>query len=323
MVFMLRVTLTLFFALIVAAASEGEASAQTRDAVIQLQFEEGLRHYDAGNHESALASFREVLELRSSPNARLYVARCLRELGRLAEAVSEYLLTAREAEELARQETRYDATQQAALQEMEALRSRIGSVIVSVEDAPEDMHLSVSGRDIPRQALALPLPVDPGEALIRAEAPGCTPAERRVSVDAGQTVEVHLSLEPDPDGDVALTTESSARRRSALMAATFSTIGLTVLSGAVTTALGVLTLRQNDEAWEICGDEPCTPQHFVLLDEGETYQLWTNITIGFTSAFAIASLVLALVTPWRSRNTSESTAWIPSPRGPGIWAFRW
>jgi len=64
-------------------AAGGTQSAD--DKAIAL-FTEGQKLYEQGNYSAALEKFRQVDELMKSPNARLYMARCQRELGRLPEA---------------------------------------------------------------------------------------------------------------------------------------------------------------------------------------------------------------------------------------------
>ena len=153
--------------------------------------------------------------------------------------------------------------------------------------------------------LELPLPVDPGETVIRVEAPEHEPTERVVAVDAGESVTLRFSLEPIRD---ATPSETPVRGRRALLAATFVTLGLAVLSGAVTAALGVLTLQRNDEAWSACGEEPCPPAHFDLLEQGESFQLWTNVMIGVTTVCAVGALVLSIVTFRRVRTSPDASS---------------
>ena len=54
--------------------------------------------YDAKHYAEALTAFRASHDVVKSPNTRLMIARCLRELGRLGEAYAETAATIAEAE---------------------------------------------------------------------------------------------------------------------------------------------------------------------------------------------------------------------------------
>ena len=63
----------------------------------QTHFLKGKASFDRNDLPGALEEFRASLEIVASPNARLYVARTLREMGRLVEAYAEFGRTAAEA----------------------------------------------------------------------------------------------------------------------------------------------------------------------------------------------------------------------------------
>ena len=60
------------------------------------RFAQAQSLYDAGNFTGALPIFEELTRETSSPNARFYVARCLRELGRTVEAYDAMVATVRD-----------------------------------------------------------------------------------------------------------------------------------------------------------------------------------------------------------------------------------
>src|SRR5437868_6752686 len=65
--------------------------------VDRVRFKAAQQLYDKGDFAGALALFRDVMGINGSPNARLYAARCLRELGRLPEAYEELTIAIRDA----------------------------------------------------------------------------------------------------------------------------------------------------------------------------------------------------------------------------------
>src|SRR4051812_38442643 len=81
-----------------ARAEGGAASAARVEAAdAEALFFGGQSLYDKGAFAAALVAFRASHARIASPNSSLYVARCLRELGRPAEAYDEYARAMREA----------------------------------------------------------------------------------------------------------------------------------------------------------------------------------------------------------------------------------
>jgi tetratricopeptide (TPR) repeat protein len=85
-------------------------------------YREGLELYDEREYESALERFAESFRTLTSPNSKLYVARCLRAIGRTEEAVAAYEQAAQLAKERAPVEAKYEQTYQNALRELAVLR---------------------------------------------------------------------------------------------------------------------------------------------------------------------------------------------------------
>ncbi len=85
-------------------------------------YREGLELYDERQYESALDRFTESYSALASPNSKLYVARCLRSIGRTEEAVVAYEQAAQLAKERSAVESKYTLTYQNALRELAVLR---------------------------------------------------------------------------------------------------------------------------------------------------------------------------------------------------------
>lgn len=85
-------------------------------------YREGLELYDERQYESALDRFAESYSAQASPNSKLYVARCLRSIGRTDEAVVAYEQAAQLASERSVAEAKYALTYQNAMRELAVLR---------------------------------------------------------------------------------------------------------------------------------------------------------------------------------------------------------
>ncbi len=285
-------------------AAPRDVTAQTPESIAQLRFEEGLRQYDARDYEAALQSFLGALELSSSPNARLYVARCLRDLGRLAEAISEYHIAAREAEDLTHSEARYAATQQAADSERQAIASNVSWLVLRLTSPPPGLTIRVGEREVPLQALELPIPVDPGPVQVHAEAPGFQSSRNTLTLVAGQRRVVELTLSrrssdehaPDEDTDSLSTAPSTSHQVNGLAISTYTFIGLTIAAGAALSVLGALALQCFNDLQSECGDGPCPSGYAEEIEAGRAFRLETNVLIGVTAALAVTALALGIMT---------------------------
>ncbi|HHH12142.1 MAG TPA: hypothetical protein ENK23_08750, partial [Sorangium sp.] len=77
--------------------------------------------YDQHQCDAALPLFRKLHDQTSSPNARLYIARCYRQQGKMVEAYTEMQATLADAEARAALEDRYEPTRLAAATELKEL----------------------------------------------------------------------------------------------------------------------------------------------------------------------------------------------------------
>ena len=106
------------------------------------QKKEAMDHFTAGkqafeekNYEKAAMELRASLDVVNSPNARLELARALRDGGKLDQAWAEYERVVQDATKLAAKEPRYTKTADAATTERTDVESKLAFVIVTVAHA--------------------------------------------------------------------------------------------------------------------------------------------------------------------------------------------
>jgi Tetratricopeptide repeat len=248
------------------------------------QFASAQKLYDAGDYGAALPLFRQVLESSGSPNARLYVARCLRELGRLPEAYEEMDITQRDAATRAESEPKYAQTRDAAAAERAILESRVGRLIVAIADPPDDVRVTVNDQPLASERLGSPTTVSPGTIVLEVEAPGSNKVERRVTIAAGETKTVALTLtgekDETPQGLQKPQQPSTAQptgggvRTAGYFVAGLGAAGL-ALFGVTWLQAGNQHELQKDE----CGRASCSPARYdEIVAKGKT--LDTLATVG-------------------------------------------
>jgi hypothetical protein len=136
-------------------------------------FAQGTAHYGNRRFGEALQSFEQSYQLVPSPNSGLMVARCLRDLGRQGDAAAWYARAEADAKKrVADGDAKYAQTAEAAASEGATLRATLGTLHVTVRNAPRGTRVLVDGNSV-----ALPSNGDmvafhaPGEVSVRVEPP--------------------------------------------------------------------------------------------------------------------------------------------------------
>lgn len=169
-----------------------------QEAAAQVRFGKGRDLFMAQKYAEALVEFRAASELFASPNTRLYIARCERELGHAGRAYVEFTRAATDAADRARSDPKYATTRDNARQEAQALEGKFGRLTVKAKDAA-GLTVTVAGVPLGAAALGVATPIDPGSVEIAATAKGKLPFKKLVAIKAGETSEVSIALEPDPN----------------------------------------------------------------------------------------------------------------------------
>jgi hypothetical protein len=271
------------------------------DATAKKHFAVAQRLYDDGRHGDALPLFEQALEATGSPNARLYVARCLRELDRLVEAHDQMRRTLDDAQARAREETKYARTRDAAAAELVQIEALVGRVVVALAGDVEGASLKVAGE--PVAAIGAPVTVMPGEIAVEASAPGREPAHKTVEVAAGALVTVALSLAPIDEGDesepppTSNVVDAPAQDEDfgAVRAAGIAVLGLGAAGMVVFAVTAVMAQERADQLEAECGGARCTdPSKADLVDEGKLLRDVANASLAVGGAALVAGLFMVI-----------------------------
>ena len=283
------------------------ALAQSQEAIAQTRFGKGRELFLAQKYDAALAEFRAATELFESPNTRLYIARCERELGHYTAAYVEFQRAGTEAADRAKADPRYAVTRDSAKQEGAALESKLGHVTVLAPGAPQGATFAVNGTPLVSAGLGYAAPIDPGRVLVTAQAPGYLAFKRAIDVAAGEGVEITVKLEVDPNakkvepGTTTTTTDTPPATPPTTTTTTTPPIetppvvsekvggGVRVV-GFVIGGLGLagvgtfgvlagLAQSKFDSLKSECGG-PCDASYESKIHSGETLQLAANVTLG-------------------------------------------
>lgn len=310
-----------------AGVDPASATAVQREQA-QALFGKGKKLYDAGKYPEALVEFRGSIEIVQSPNTRLYVARTLREMGRLVEAYAEFGRTAAEAKEHEHEDGRYGKAAQAALAERGELGKKLGFVRLSIQGASDDSKLVVGGNEVVRAGWVEPVPTMPGTVEVTLTT-GSTEVKRTATVVAGQTVDVALDVgtstvvvpppPPPPAGDTS--GGMPIWRPVWIGGYGVGVVGLVMFAVAGSMSNGTFA-----DVKAACPAAPCPASQASLVSRGQREQTIANVglVIGLVGvALGTTFLVLDLT----SKKKSQDPGTPPPPTaqlliGPASLGFR-
>lgn len=270
------------------------AQATAGDQVLaEALFREARTLMDQGKHAEACPKLAESQRLDPGGGTQLALALCLEAAGKTASAYGAFT----EARALARRDGRADR-EKIASERLDALSPRLTKLTVDVSGAARSLpglSVSVDGVTLREPAWGLALPVDPGEAHVRATAPGRLPFEARVkTAGEGQTARVEVpELAPAPgaasggEGPVApaappgASPPPDASAGSSRRTAGFVVGGVGLAGLAVGGVFGALALSKNADADAACPDVSCPDPGAVEASASAlTFANVSNVAVG-------------------------------------------
>ena len=260
-----------------AGVDPGAATPVQREQA-QARFARGRQLYDGARYADAADEFRASNDIVASPNARLYLARALREQGRNVEAYVEFGRTVVEAGEHSKDDMRYNKAGAAARTERDALAPKIGFLVVRVQNASPETTLRIAGSEIRRAAWEEPAPVMPGANEVVVETPGHEAAHETVTLTAGERKEISLDAglpaapAPAPPPPVATPAPRPNLRPYAYVAGGVGAAGLVTFAVA-----GLLSNSAYSDLSSSCPQNRCPADKAGSISSGRTEQTIANV----------------------------------------------
>ena len=312
-----------------AALSSGVAladgpSAEDRTTARQLATE-GFDALQARDYALAADRFKRADALVHAPTLLVDLGRAYIGLGRLVEANEAFQQVLREGVPADAPQSWHQALT-AARTEAARLEPRLAWLTIHVE-GPDKPRVTLDGHEMSHASLDTKRAVDPGRQNLLVEAEGYLPAERSLDLDEGETDELHVELQPDPNyvppsaDQPALATRppqpgegSSSQRTLAYVA--YGVGGAGLLLGGVSTAV-MLTARADLE--EVC-EETCPPTSASDLSKYHTSG--TLAAVGFGVALAGAGVGTYLLLSEKPEDEGETPLTVSVQLAPGHMSIR-
>jgi hypothetical protein len=168
-------------------------------AAARAMAEKGAAAFQKKDYETSIDLFSRAEALIHSPVHLLFLARSHRALGQLVKAREAYIKITRERLEPSAPKVFFDA-QEDASSELEAIEPKLASLTIQLEGAePSQVDLRVDGEAVPAVLVGVPMPVDPGDHEVTAEAAGVDGQSQSVALKEGQQNEVRFVFDlPKP-----------------------------------------------------------------------------------------------------------------------------
>jgi PEGA domain-containing protein len=283
-----RLAGVLAIALSLVSAPAGADDDAARRAEAKRLRDEGAAALQRGEHELALARFREAYRVFPSPNLLFNTAMTLEKLGREAEA-----LTAFEAFLAEAKDAPPDAREHADLRVPE-LRARTAHLVITANvDGAEAI---LDGERVGTTPLVRQVHVMPGTHEIQVRRDGYRDTAERVTISPGETRRLVLTMEvapvapPAPEAPPVV---ERGDRRLRVAGLAVGAIGLACLATGVAT--GVLAQQAGDELTRLDQMRPRVEFDPVKEDAGKTYQILEGVFLGVGAALVVTAVVLYAV----------------------------
>lgn len=306
--------LTIVLALTTVAGPAAADSAAT--------FSEAVKLFTDKDYGAALPLFREVHGESKSPNARIYIARCLLQLGKLPEAYDEMKGTVADATAAAEKDDKYVPTRDSAAAELALLEPRIGKLIIAIAEPPDGVAASVNGAALEAGRLGAPLAVVPGTVTVKVEAPGKETTERTIDVPAGQMRTLALTLhdvaDETPPAQPVDEPADEGGSGGGLRIAGFVVAGVGLAGIGVFAITAAMAQSGFDGLQSDCGGARCPDSEQSRVDEGRTLQTVANVSLGVGGALLIGGVAMIVFGGPEDVDDSESALTLTPLLGPKV-----
>jgi hypothetical protein len=287
----------------------GDPRAEQLDAARALATA-GLALYESRQYADALERFRGAERIHQAPPHQLYIARCLRELGRVVEARDAYrtlshLVLAADAPSV------FTGSQQEARAELVSVEARVAQLAVSIAGPLAGLQVQVDERAV-SPAARITLDVDPGEHRVTLSRADLEPQTRTITLQAGGAATVEFAVaavEPGPG-----TTPADGPPVGPIVLMGLGGAG--VLVGGI---MGGLALGKRNALDDACPDPAACPrENESLEDDGRTFGHASTGAFVAGGALAAGGLIWLLLSLSSDEDAPSDTATRVFPTRDGI-----
>jgi len=309
------------------AAGSARADAPGQDkALAEALFDQGVALLKKGEPAEACPKLAESQRLDPAPGTLLYLGDCYEKTGKLATAWATFREAAASARASAQASREELATKRAAL-----LQKDLPYLLVAPADKTAPVEVRLDDTPLRRALLDSEIPVDPGEHVLVASAPGYEPYRTSIKVGKGEHAKVTIpALEKSKGADSTPAPASTAttgpapitdppppdtpsrggwQRPTALALA-----GVGVVGVGVGSFFGVRAFSQWSDAQAKCPNDLCTGDGKSLADGARTSATVSTVSFIAGGALLAGGAALFFLAPKAQRTGAVRVG----VAGPGV-----
>lgn len=298
-----RIAATLAITLALTASPEARADegpSATDMAAARALGQEGVKLADTGNCQDAIERLSRAEKLFHAPTTLGRLGECQVQLGKIVDGTENLNKVVRES--LAPgAPAAFVQAQERAKKVLAEAKPKIAKLKIAVA-GPQDVAwtVKVDGEPMPLANLNTNRPMDPGEHVVEATAPGYKTARAKVTLPEGGNDSVALTLEADPNAPKAEPTpapapvvtvpQPSQQQETPLAKPTqpqeppnrlpaYVALGVGVVGVGVGSVFGLMAASKKSDLEAACKDRVCGPDQQDNIDTGKTFG--TVSTVGF------------------------------------------
>jgi hypothetical protein len=178
------------------------AADKTELSKARAKFQQAIELEEAGNYADALQLYRDVGQVRMTPQVQFHIAVCEEKLGRLLVALGGYQLALEKAAGVGPE------FQKEVEGRANAVRARIPKLVIERGEGAGAATIELDGVSLGASSIGVEVPLDPGPHKIQAKAVGHKQYASTIDVREGQVERITVTLETlseDANLDVAPT----------------------------------------------------------------------------------------------------------------------
>ncbi|NUP08918.1 MAG: hypothetical protein HOW73_22955 [Polyangiaceae bacterium] len=323
---------TIILPLVVLTAPATVLAQDSEKAAAETLFQSGREAIAQGDAAGACPKFEASQRLDPALGTMLHLADCYERIGKTASAWALFEEAASLAESLGQRPRAKIAKERAS-----ALDKKLSRVTfrVPAESRIEGLRIQVESVMLPAESWETSMPLDPGEHVVVATAPGYVEWKQTLSIEpeATQTLEIpSLRVTPTvqpmpapvieqpapPRADVVK--DDGRGRLQRIAGIVTGSVGLaTLVAGGV---LGIQALSANDQSLSECRpDDPtlCNTTGVELRSDAEGFALGSTITFVTGAALVATGVVVFVTAPSSDAEPSKpALAFGASPGGASL-----
>jgi len=266
---------------------------------------------DEGAYEKAIIELKASYDLDPLPNVLYNIAVCYDKLHKYAEAVKYYNIY------LEKGEGESQEKKQKVTERIKELKTYLGLVEIKVN---EDGAEVIIDEQVICTTPCSPVFLETGEHEVIVRKSGFSEAKKKITVVSGENIEVSISISPTVSKETKQSAEAkekpakSAEKKTPVIehgkekrkpvspAVFWSLLGITVASGISWVAVGAMVIKKDREVSEMSTTDP---EYKSARDEGKKLALTSDILMGLTAGFAVASIVTLFFTDFKKTGKKE------------------